>query len=163
MCAAPLALAGTLQADLFARGAVGSEAGLSVDTGIGSSGNGKSSDNSKSSNNNNNGGNNVIIQEDTTINEVIIIWVNNGGGQATTTVTSTTTVAGAASVVATHTVSCLARNDNSYANISKGGCWWKCWACLLTRYDRSLYWRHGHFHIRITEPHRHTIRFHHSL
>lgn len=106
MCAAPLALAGTLQADLFARGTVGSEVGLSVDTGISSGGNSKSSsdDNSKSSNNYNDGGNNIIIQESTTINEVIIIWVNNGGGQATTTVTSTTTVAGAASVVATHTV-----------------------------------------------------------
>jgi plastocyanin len=104
MCAAPLALAGTLQADLFARGAVGSEVGLSVDTEIGSSGNSKSSSNSNSKSSNNNGGNNVIIQEDTTINEVIIIWVNNGGGQATTTVTSTTTVAGAAAVIATHTV-----------------------------------------------------------
>jgi len=104
VCAAPLALAGTLQADLFARGAVASEVGLSVDTGISSGGNSKSNSNSKSSDNNNNGGNNVIIQEDTTINEVIIIWVNNGGGQATTTVTSTTTVAGAAAVVATHTV-----------------------------------------------------------
>jgi len=109
MCAAPLALAGTLQADLFARGAVGSEAGVSVDTGISSSGNSKSSSDSSSnsdskSSSNNGNSNNVIIQESTTINEVIIIWVNNGGGQATTTVTSTTTVAGAAAVAATHTV-----------------------------------------------------------
>jgi len=102
LCAAPLALAGTLQADLAARG-VGIEEGL-------------------------NSGN--VVLQSSSITEVIIIWVNNGGGSPTTTVqpqstfslqgssgsnsnqnagsnqgsTGQTSVAGVAASQATHTV-----------------------------------------------------------
>jgi plastocyanin len=80
LCAAPLALAGTLQADLIARGA-GHEDGA-------------------------NGGGNLVV-ESTSITEVIIIWVNNGGGAPTSTVQAQSTIAGAAAPPgsqATHTV-----------------------------------------------------------
>jgi len=83
LCAAPLALAGTLQADLVARGAVGIE--TSVDS-----------------------GNNVVVEASgsTSITEVIIIWVNNGGGAPTSTVNAQSTFANAAppGTAATHTV-----------------------------------------------------------
>jgi len=83
LCAAPLALAGSLQADLVARGAVGVEA--SVDS-----------------------GNNFVVEASgsTSITEVIIIWVNNGGGAATSTVNAQSTFANAAppGAAATHSV-----------------------------------------------------------
>jgi len=109
LCAAPLALAGTLQQDLVARGALSLEVARSE-----SSGDSKNSDKSNGNsqkNNDNSGksgknGNNVVVVQQSTINEVIIIWVNNGGGAATSTVTDTVTVTqnGAAAAVATHQV-----------------------------------------------------------
>ena len=92
LCAAPLALAGTLQADLAARGAVGLEARIPSDT----KGKDSKGDNS---------GNNILITQSTTVNEVIIIWVNNGGGAATSTVTDTVTVTAGGAAAATHSVS----------------------------------------------------------
>jgi hypothetical protein len=90
LCAAPLALAGTLQADLVARG-VDLEArvpgGMKDDMGKDSG-----------------SGNNVVIEQSTSIDEVIIIWVNNGGGAATSTVTDTVTVT-SGGTAATHSVS----------------------------------------------------------
>ena len=101
LCAAPLAFAGTLQADLAARGAVGLEARVA-----GSDVSSSKDTGSKSSNSNSNSksDNNVLIEQSTTVNEVIIIWVNNGGGAATSTVTDTVTVTGGGSP-ATHSVS----------------------------------------------------------
>lgn len=86
LCAAPLALAGTLQADLVARGAVGLEAELSVE----SSGESRGNDNRKSSNENNRnrGGNSFVSNS---ITEVIIIWVNAGGQAPTTTINQQST------------------------------------------------------------------------
>jgi len=95
LCAAPLALAGTLQADLAARGAVGLEARIPGQE-IPAQG---SSKDSKGSNN----GGDILIQQSTTVNEVIIIWVNNGGGTATSTVTDTVTVT-SGQTAATHSV-----------------------------------------------------------
>ena len=96
LCAAPLALAGTLQAELVARGAVEVEArGMSgskdqgKDSGMGSMGD--------------MGGNNVIVQE-SSITEVIIIWVNEGGSSTTSMVNSAMSVSSTAAA-ATHTVS----------------------------------------------------------
>jgi len=81
LCAAPLALAGSLQADLVARGAI--EA--SVDS-----------------------GNNLAVEVagSTSVTEVIIIWVNNGGGAPTSTLQAQSTFANAAppGSAATHTV-----------------------------------------------------------
>lgn len=94
VCAAPLALASSLQAELFKRGAVDVE----VATGGGQS-------NSKNNNNNNNGNSIEVAQSSTSVTEVIIIWVNNGGNSATSTVNppqALGTTAGAAA--ATHTV-----------------------------------------------------------
>jgi len=118
-CAAPLALAGTLQQDLVARGAMGVEVGP-PQGGPSKQNNQKSNsndNNNQKSNNNNNyngggNGNTVLIQQ-SQINEIVVIWVNNGGGAATSTVTDTVTVtaaggaqgtAGAAAAVATHQV-----------------------------------------------------------
>jgi len=116
LCAAPLALAGGLQHDFVARGAVGLEVS---EAGPNPKGSQKNTDNNSQKNNENNdkkdnnkegqkhnagnngGGNNVVIVQQSTVNEVVIIWVNNGGGAATTTVTDTVTVtAGAAGTVA---------------------------------------------------------------
>jgi hypothetical protein len=84
LCAAPLALAGTLQDALVGRQAVGVE----VQQSGGSSG--------KSN----------VGGSSTSITEVIIIWVNNGGNSQTSTMNSAMAVAGtAAASMQTHTVS----------------------------------------------------------
>lgn len=175
LCAAPLALAGTLQAELVARGAVGVEVSESSGS-SGSSGSSKSSDSQKSSssdnskdnssNNNNKGNGNTVLIEQNTINEVVVIWVNNGGGAATSTVTDTVTVTqnGAASVAAaTHQVRRLSIAKWAITNSISGYRWWICWACLYSRYHRSCSWGHGGIYLRVTEPHRHAVRFHDSL
>jgi hypothetical protein len=95
LCAAPLALASSLQADLVARGAVSEEKG-GAQAKAGS-----------------NSGNTVIVQESNAVSvsetQVIVIWINNGGGAATSTVTTTQTVFAsstlAAAAAATHSVS----------------------------------------------------------
>jgi len=108
LCAAPLALAGTLQAELVGRGVVGlehrSESSSSKESGAKSSSSG-----SKSSNTDSKFSGNTVVNVVQSINEeVIIIWVNNGGGAATQTVTNTVTVTagtnGAAAAIATHQV-----------------------------------------------------------
>ncbi|TVY23750.1 putative GPI-anchored cupredoxin [Lachnellula hyalina] len=100
LCAAPLALASTLQVDLMKRGAVDVE----VSQQSGSSGSQKSSSDSKSSNNNAAANNNAAKgqQSSTSITEVIILWVNNGGSATTSSVNSAQAVGTAAA--ATHTV-----------------------------------------------------------
>jgi hypothetical protein len=118
LCAAPLALAGTLQSDLAARGAVGIEEGLSVESSSEESHGGKDISKSSSNGDNRNSGN--VVLESSSITEVIIIWVNNGGGSPTTTVQpqstfalqsnvgsnqGSTSVAGVAASQATHSVS----------------------------------------------------------
>ncbi|KAF4618118.1 hypothetical protein G7Y89_g14991 [Cudoniella acicularis] len=75
LCAAPLALAGSLQADLARRGSVGVEvqqSGSSKDT--------------------------------TQITEIIVIWVNNGGNSQTSTVNSAASVSAGSAAAATHQV-----------------------------------------------------------
>lgn len=108
LCAAPLALAGTLQADLVARGAVSLESGLSVESSSTES-QGEDRSKSKSYGGNGNSGDNVVeSQSETSITEIIIIWVNNGGGVPTSTVQAQSTIAGAPAPPgsqATHTVS----------------------------------------------------------
>lgn len=81
LCAAPLALAGTIQADIVPREKV------EVDSGISGGSKGYSGSSGSS---------------ETVVEEVIIIWVNNGGGSATQTMGSTMSLASAAA--ATHTV-----------------------------------------------------------
>jgi len=82
LCAAPLALASSLQADLVARGALNAEKR-----------------------------NTVIVQESgnsgSSTTEVIIVWVNNGGaGQATQTINSALSAIASSTIAAaaTHTV-----------------------------------------------------------
>jgi hypothetical protein len=109
LCAAPLALAGTLQADLVARGAVGLESGLLVESSSTES-RAKEKSKSKSNGDNRNSGDNVVVesQNAASITEVIIIWVNNGGGVPTSTIQAQSTIAGAPAPPgsqATHTVS----------------------------------------------------------
>jgi hypothetical protein len=107
LCAAPLALAGTLQADLVARGAVGVEAGVSAESSIETS-QGQKDSKSNSNGDNKNGNGNVVVESSSSVSitEVIIIWVNNGGGAPTSTVQMQSTFAGAASgSQATHSVS----------------------------------------------------------
>jgi len=104
LCAAPLALAGSLQADLVGRGVVNVETDISV-----GGGDGKGNDNSKSNNSGNSGnsGNVLSITQSSSVDEVIIIWVNEGGGAATSTVTNTVTVtagSGTSLAAATHSV-----------------------------------------------------------
>jgi len=85
LCAAPLALAGTLQADLVARGAVDTE--LNVRTNHESS---KSEGSSK--------GSNQVIHAGSSnaqVTEVIIIWINAGNNAATQTVGAFGGIAGA--------------------------------------------------------------------
>ncbi|KAH7356663.1 hypothetical protein BKA65DRAFT_211803 [Rhexocercosporidium sp. MPI-PUGE-AT-0058] len=93
LCAAPLALAGSLQADLVARGAVDSE--LTVRT------NHEAAMKQEPSK-----GKEVIhagAGGNAQVTEVIIIWINAGNNAATQTVTSTMNLA-APAAVATHTV-----------------------------------------------------------
>jgi hypothetical protein len=107
LCAAPLALAGTLQADLVARGDVAVEAGVSAEASIDQSQGqkGQKDGKSQSSGDNKNSNGNVVV-ESTSITEIIVIWVNNGGGAPTSTVQSQSTFAGAATgSQATHNVS----------------------------------------------------------
>ena len=98
LCAAPLALAGALQAEIAPRGA--------LDLRTEGSNSGKGSGDNGKKDNNYNGGNNVVnvIQADFSVTEIIVIWVNNGGGAATQTVGTTMATSGAAAA-ATHTVS----------------------------------------------------------
>jgi hypothetical protein len=100
LCAAPLALAGALQAEIVPRGALDLRT-TGSDSGKGSGDSGK-----KDSQGNYNGGSNVVnvIQADASVTEIIVIWVNNGGGAATQTVGTTIATSGAAAA-ATHTVS----------------------------------------------------------
>jgi hypothetical protein len=136
LCAAPLALAGTLQADLVARGAVGVEAGVSVESSFTESQGGKDSKSQSNGNNRNDGGN-VESQSGASITEIIIIWVNNGGGAPTSTVQAQSTIAGAATPgsQATHTVSSV-RIERPTCNTDNlaGSCWWIRWPSILARY-----------------------------
>lgn len=107
LCAAPLALAGTLQADLIARGDASVKAGVSAESSMDESQGQKGQKDSKSQSYGNDGNSNDnVVVESTSITEVIIIWVNNGGGAPTSTVQSQSTFAGAATgSQATHSVS----------------------------------------------------------
>ena len=87
--AAPLALAGALQADVVARtNHKGSKGDKDVTYGDG--------------NGNGSGGTTIIVEE------VVVVWVCNGGGSTTTTVNSVdsaTNTIGSVGSVATHSVS----------------------------------------------------------
>ncbi len=93
LCAAPLALAGSLQSGLEARQAVGVEV------------NGQPVSGSQTIQGAANGNNNIQIQgaSGSSLTEVIIIWVNNGGNAATQTINTAFSTAGSASL-ATHSV-----------------------------------------------------------
>ncbi|RDL38047.1 uncharacterized protein BP5553_05480 [Venustampulla echinocandica] len=91
LCAAPLALAGLLQAEMPKR-AVEVQVSNSNSNSRGGNGNGNG-------NGNNRGNNNAVG-----VTEVIIVWVNNGGGAATNTVNSAVAAATAGGAAATHTV-----------------------------------------------------------
>ncbi len=152
LCAAPLALAGALQAEIVARGA--------LDLRTEGSDSGK-----KDSKGNDNGGNNAVnvIQPDASVTEIIIIWVNNGGGAATQTVGTTMSTSGGAAA-ATHTVSrVLNIPENSFANDCKGHGWWRCRSRLQPRHPQRCYGRYGYLPIHVNEPHRHTIAFRYPL
>jgi len=112
LCAAPLALAGTVDMDMQIRGALAARNGLNVGSEgpqsnnqkdynsgqNGNSNNGQNGDKNNGQNGNNSGQNNnnaVIEQTETT--EIIILWVNPGDGAATTTINS----AAASTVAAT--------------------------------------------------------------
>ena len=104
LCAAPLVLAGSLQADLVGRGVVNVETDLSVGS---SSGKGNSNSKSDNSGKSGNDGNSLQITQSSSVDEVLIIWVNEGGGAATSTVTNTVTVtagSGTSMSAATHSV-----------------------------------------------------------
>jgi hypothetical protein len=97
LCAAPLALATSLEAGLIMRGA------LDIRTSE------KSNDSNKGGNNNNNNGNsgNVVVaaSQSVSITEVIVIWINLGGTATTQTINTVSSTAAAAAAAATHTVS----------------------------------------------------------
>jgi plastocyanin len=99
VCAAPLALAGSLEANLAARGAV-------EVVEVNSNSNQIQNGNTRLNKNNNNNPANFVLQN-VQSTEVIIIWANAGAGAATTTinqpVTVTQTVAGVASAASTST------------------------------------------------------------
>lgn len=97
MCAAPLALASSLQAELVARGAVGAErrAGAKAAAGVNVAAAGAAN------------GNSITVQEAGAVSstEVIIIWVNQGAGAATQTINSAaSTISSTAVAAATHSV-----------------------------------------------------------
>lgn len=109
LCAAPLALAGTLQQDLIARGVPGLEV-AKPDPKPGNSDSSKdssSSGSSKSGSSSGSSGSDVVLVQQSITEDVIIIWLNQGGGAATQTVTDTVTVtqgSGSTAAAATHTV-----------------------------------------------------------
>lgn len=83
VCAAPLALAGTLEAELVARGALDSRKAYGSSSGSG-----------------------VIVETtgSVSITEIIIIWVNNGGGATTQQINSASSISAGTAAAATHTV-----------------------------------------------------------
>jgi hypothetical protein len=82
--AAPLALAGALQADVVARtSSMGSKGDMDMSYSDSSSG----------------GGTTIIVEE------VVLIWVCMGGGSKTTTMNSMSSVTNTKSTMSTHTVS----------------------------------------------------------
>jgi hypothetical protein len=120
LCAAPFALATSLEDGLVMRGAMES-----------------SDKNSEKNNNDNNnkGGKDVVVaaSETVSITQVIVIWVNLGGTATTQTINTVTETAGAAAV--THTVSFIVCWYELERLIDLGHCWWKCWTCLLAGID----------------------------
>ncbi|PBP22257.1 serine-threonine rich protein [Diplocarpon rosae] len=94
LCAAPLALGGSFDGDLNARGTVESDLTLRKEHLGGCF---KSSVGGK-------GNINVNIEQSTSITEVIIIWINQGGNAQTQTFATTTPVAAMSTAIATHTV-----------------------------------------------------------
>ncbi|TVY81506.1 putative GPI-anchored cupredoxin, partial [Lachnellula suecica] len=98
LCAAPLALAGSLQVDLMKRNAVGVQVATSETTNVQQAEKGSN----KASNNNN--GADVVVTQSTSSTEVIIIWVNAGGNNPTSTVNAPAATATAAAAAATHSV-----------------------------------------------------------
>ncbi|PBP21734.1 serine-threonine rich protein [Diplocarpon rosae] len=94
LCAAPLALAGSFDADLYARGTVESPLALRKEH-LGGSSRGSAGGN---------GNINVNIGQSTSITEVIIIWINQGGNAQTQTFATTIPVAAMPTAIATHTV-----------------------------------------------------------
>jgi len=97
ICAAPLVLAGSLEANYLDRRAPA----LDVRTNHVSE--------SQKGSGEKLGNNNKVTIVQSTVSDIVVIWVNNGGGAATSTVTETKTVtagaAGPAGAVATHEVS----------------------------------------------------------
>jgi len=95
LCAAPLALATSLEAGLIMRGA------LDIRTSE------KSNDSNKGGNNNNGNSGNVVVaaSQSVSITEVIVIWINLGGTATTQTINTVSSTAAAAAAAATHTVS----------------------------------------------------------
>ena len=125
MCSAPLALAGTLLADLVARGAV-----APLEARVPGHEMKDSGDSYKSYKDYKYGG----------IDEVLIIWVNSGGGAATSVVTDTVTITAAgAAAAATHSVSQLTpmEPEGQYTDSIKGHGRWLSRTRLHARYDRS--------------------------
>lgn len=163
LCAAPLALAGNLHADLVARGAVDLEVrdkDMMMDNGNDSMG---SKGDDMGANMGSKGGSSDHSEQIVSVQDIIVVWFNNGGGAATSTVADTATVAAGGSK-ATHSVSlplrlCEATDPDSQT----GYRWWLSWTRLHAGHDRSSCWRHGHFYILGAEPYRHTICLHHSL
>jgi hypothetical protein len=104
--AAPLALAGALQADLVERT---SEKDMSKGDMYG------------------HGSSTTVVVE-----EIVVIWVCSGGGGQTTTMNTMTTVAGAMAPAKTHTVSRLTAIE-PYILTEKGHCWRFCRSGIYTR------------------------------
>ncbi|EKD13803.1 uncharacterized protein L3040_005579 [Drepanopeziza brunnea f. sp. 'multigermtubi'] len=109
LCAAPLVLAGSSQAELAARAAFNSgliarHRGASVEViqSSSSESSGSKSDSPESKGNSNANNNKGSAQANTHVTEVIIIWVNQGGNAPTQTLATTASVA--AAPAATHTV-----------------------------------------------------------
>ena len=97
LCAAPLALAGSLQGDLVARGSLDSELTVRTNHAEVIANELSKSESSK--------GQKSVVQ--TSVTEVIIIWINQGGNAATQTIGTTSAIANAPAAIATHTVSAL--------------------------------------------------------
>jgi hypothetical protein len=106
LCTAPLALAGSPEAGLLARGAldirkspVAEAKDISVEVAASSS--------------------------STSVTEVIIIWINNGGGATTQTINTASVVSTATAAAVTHTVSgCSRFGSNLVLTQTSGRCWW---------------------------------------
>lgn len=154
LCAAPLALAGTLEAGLAGRGLMAKREAPNVQVLQGQAGVAAAAAQGVSIGQG--GAISVNAAAGVTTTEIIIVWVNNGGGAPTQTVNSAAAAAANPSS-ATHTV-CLSKSRQDRNTDQRIGCrWWLPRTCLQPRASCRCHWRYGYLRVPVDQPHSNPI------